>query len=115
MGVRTANSFRAFVTKLAIFVTRAKTGDFDFFPHYTEFLATTDSEMSFPSVKQDLVQYMTNLQANFKERFPELEEVSCRRVQFPFRVHAEACGNLALEVAELQADENQKFTLRIPI
>ena len=51
MGVRTANSFRAFVTKLAIFVTRAKTGDFDFFPHYTEFLATTDSEMSFPSVK----------------------------------------------------------------
>jgi len=32
--------------------------------------------MSFASVKQDLVQYLTNLQANFKERFPELEEVS---------------------------------------
>jgi len=65
--------------------------------------------MSFPSVKQDLVQYLTNLQANFKERFPELEEVSCQHVQFPFRVNAEACGDLALEVAELQADENQKI------
>jgi len=61
--------------KLAIFVTGAKTGYFGLFPHYKEFLATTDSEMSFPSVKQDLVQYLTNLQANFKERFLELVEV----------------------------------------
>ena len=30
-------------------------------------------------------------------------------VQFPFRVDAEFCGNLVLEVAELQADENQKI------
>jgi len=108
-------SIRAFVNKLAIFVTRAKTGDFGLFPHYKEFLATTVSEMSFPSVKQDLVQYLTNLQANFKERFPELEQVSYRHVQFPFRVDAEACGDLALEVVELQPDENQKFSLRIPI
>jgi len=27
-------SIRAFVNKLAIFVTRAKTGDFGLFPHY---------------------------------------------------------------------------------
>ena len=101
-------SIRAFVNKLYIFVTRAKTGDFGLFPHYKEFLATTDSEMSFPSVKQDLVQYLTNLQVNLKERFLELE-VSYRHVQFPFRVDAEACGDLALEVAELQADENQKI------
>jgi len=101
-------SIRAFVNKLAIFVTRAKTGDFGLFPHHKEFLATTDSEMSFPSVKQDLVQYLTNLQVNLKERFPELEEVSHRHVQFPFRVDAEACGDLALEVAELQSSENQK-------
>jgi len=65
--------------------------------------------MSFPSVKQDLVQYLMNLQTNFKERFPELEEVSNRHVQFPFQVDAEACGDLALEAAELQADENQKI------
>ena len=26
-----------------------------------------------------------------------------------------ACGDFALEVAELQADENQKIQLRIPI
>jgi len=52
---------------------------------------------------------LTNLQANFKERFPELEEVSYRHVQFPFGVDAEAFGDLALEVAELQADENQKI------
>ena len=38
-------SIRAFVNKLAIFVTRAETGDFGLFPHYKEFLATTDSEM----------------------------------------------------------------------
>ena len=66
-------------------------------------LSGTDSEMSFPSVKQVLVQNLTNLQANFNESFPELEEVSYRHVQFPFRVDAEACGDLALE-----ADENQK-------
>jgi len=71
---------RAFVNKLAIFVTRAKTGDFGLFPHYKEFLSKTDSDMSFPSVKQDLVQYVTNLQVNLKERFPELEEVSYRHV-----------------------------------
>ena len=65
--------------------------------------------MLFPSEKQDLVQYLTNLQANFKERFPELEEVSYRHVHFPVRVDAEACGDLALEVVELQADENQKI------
>jgi len=71
--------------------------------------------MSFSSVKQDLVQYLTNLQANFKGRFPELVEVSYRHVQFPFRVDAEACGDLALEMAEFQADENQKLSFRIPI
>jgi len=102
-------SICAFVNKLTIFVTRAKTGDFCLFPHYKEFLATTGSEMSFPSVKHDLVQYLTNLQANFKERFPELEEVLYRHVQFPFRVDAEACGDLVLQVTELQADENQKI------
>ena len=106
-------SIRAFVNKLGIFVTRTKTGDFGLFPHYKEFLATTDGEMSFPSVKQDIVQYLTNLLVNFKERFPELEEVSYRHVQFPFRVDAEACGDLALEVAELQADENQKFQFEV--
>jgi len=63
--------------------------------------------MIFPSVKQDLVQYLTILQANFKERFPELEEVY-RHVQLPFRVDVEACGNMALQVAELHADEKQK-------
>jgi len=98
-------SIHAFVNKLAVFVMRAKTGNFDLFPHYKEFLATADSEMSFPSVNQELVQYLTNLQANFKERFPELEEVSYQHVQFPFRVDAGACGDLALEVAELQADK----------
>ena len=51
---------------------------------------------------------MTNLQVNFKERFPELE-VSYWHVQFPFRVDAEACDDLALEVAELQTNENQKI------
>jgi len=100
-------SIRAFDNKLAILVIRAKTGDFGLFPHYKEFFATPDSEISFPSVKQDLVQYLMNLQANCKEHFPELEEVSYRHVQF--QVHAEACGDLPLEVAELQADENQKI------
>jgi len=49
-------SIRAFGNKLTIFVTRANTGDFGLFPHYKEFLTTTDSVMSFPSTKQDLVQ-----------------------------------------------------------
>jgi len=62
-------SVRAFVNKLTIFVIRTKTGDFVFFTHYKEFLATTDSEVtevSFSSVKQYLVQYLTKLQANFE-------------------------------------------------
>jgi len=32
-----------------------------------------------------------------------------QHVQFPFRVDAEACGDFALEVAEYQADKNQKI------
>jgi len=52
---------------------------------------------------------LTNLQANFKERYPELEEVLYQHVQFLFQIDAEACGDLALKVAELQADENQKI------
>ena len=35
--------------------------------------------------------------------------MSYQHVQFPFRVDAEACGDLVLEVAELQVDENQKI------
>jgi len=35
--------------------------------------------------------------------------VSYLYVQLPFRVDAEACGDLASEVAELQADKNQKI------
>jgi len=63
-------SIRAFVNKLAIFATRVKTGDFGLFPHYKEFLATTDSEISFPSVKQDVVQDLTHLQASFQRTLP---------------------------------------------
>jgi len=48
-------SIHAFVNKLAIFITRTNTGYFVLFLHYKEFLATTDTEMSFPSVKKDLV------------------------------------------------------------
>jgi len=58
---------------------------------------------------------LTNLQANFKECFPELEEISYQHVQFAFRVDADAYGDSALEVAELQADKTKKFSLRIPI
>jgi len=72
-------SIRAFVNKLAIFVTRAKTGDFGLFPHYKEFLATTDSEMSFPSVKQDVVQYLTNLQVNLSPVFAR-DKFTCREI-----------------------------------
>jgi len=70
--------------------------------------------MSFPTVKQDLVQYSTNLQANFKERFPQIEEMSYRHLQFQFRIDAEACGDLGLEVTELQM-KTKKFSLRITI
>ena len=101
-------SIRAFVNKLIVFVMWAKTGDFGLFLHDKEFLAPTVSEMSFPSVKQDLIRNLTHLQSNFKERLPELEEVLYLHVQFPFRVDAGAFGDLTLEVAELQTDETQK-------
>jgi len=107
-------SIHAFANKLTIFVTRTKPGDFELLTHYKEFLATRDSEVSFPSVKQDLVKYFTNLQANFKECFSELEEMLYQHVQFQFRVYAEACGDLALEVAELQANKNQNIQFEDP-
>ena len=55
-------SLRAFVNKLAIFVTRAKTGDFGLFPHYKEFLATMDSEMSFPKPRSILDEFASKFQ-----------------------------------------------------
>jgi len=42
--------------------------------------------MSFPSVKQNLVRYLANLQENFKERFPELEEGRIYMFSFHFEL-----------------------------
>ena len=102
-------SIRAFCNKLNIFIARAENDDVSLFPHYQEYFAATDNDICFASVKQDFIQYITKLKANFKERFPELDDRSYQHIQFPFRVHAEACGELALELADLQADFNLKL------
>lgn len=105
---------KAFVSKLTILREQAEADSFSHFHHYLEFAATMDVDfdetLDLTQEKQDLLEYLQNLTVNFSDRFPELLNESFDFVQFPFKTDANQCGSLALEMAELQADNEARVS-----
>ena len=77
-----------------------------------EFAATMDIDfqegLDLVEEKQDLLDYLQNLTEDMNTRFPELTTESLDFVQFPFKTDAKHCGSIALEMAELQADNEAR-------
>lgn len=111
------SAIKAFVSKLQILREQAEADSFCLFPHYMEYTATMDlvfdETLDLSEEKQDLLEYMQKLAANFKDRFPELLTESFDFVQFPFKTDAKQCGSFALEMAELQADNESRVNFDI--
>ena len=77
-----------------------------------KFTATIDidytEELDLIEEKQDLLEYLQNLTENMNARFPDLMTESLDFVQFPFKSDATHSGSIALEMAELQADNKAR-------
>ena len=103
---------KAFVSKLLILQAEAEAENFSLFHHYLEFMATLDIDfdetLDLAKEKQDLLEYLQNLTTNMKVRFPDLQTESYDFVQLPFKTDPRQCGAIALEMAELQADNEAK-------
>ena len=59
--------------------------------------------------KKNLLEYLENLTKNMNARFKHLITECLDFAQFPFKVDAKHCGAIALEMAELQADNEARI------
>ena len=88
----------------------AETNNYSHFCHFQEFNGTIDvdfhEELDFGEVKKDLLDYLKDLTGNMNARFKDLTAESFDLVQFPVKtdIGTTNCGAIALEMAELQAD-----------
>ena len=72
-----------------------------------------DETLDFAEEKQDLLEYLQKLAENFQDRFPDLLTESFDIVQFPFKTDVKQCGSFALEMAELQADNEARVNFDV--
>ncbi|XP_077965514.1 zinc finger BED domain-containing protein 5-like [Styela clava] len=72
-------------------------------------------ELDFGEAKKDLLDYLRNLTENMNLRFKDLIAESFDFVQFPFKtdIFITNCGAIALEMAELQADDEARFNFDV--
>ena len=105
-------AIKAFVSKLQILRKEAEADSYSHFHHYLEFTATKDIDfneaLDLAEEKQDLLDYLQNLTGNMNARFRELLTESFHFVQFPFKTDAKLSGSIALEMVELQADNEAR-------
>ena len=105
-------AIKAFVSKLQIIQEEAEADSYSHLHHYLEFTATKDIDfdeaLDLAEEKQDLLKYLQNLRGNMNARFPKLLTESFDFVQFPFKTDAKQCGSIALEMADLQADNEAR-------
>lgn len=105
-------AIKAFVCKLQILQEEAEADSYSHLHHYLEFIATKDIDfdeaLDLAEEKQDLLGYLQNLRENMNVRFPKLLTESFDFVQFPFKTDAKQCGSIALEMADLQADNEAR-------
>ena len=106
------SSIKAFVSKMQILREEAKTNNYSHFCHFQEFNATVDvdfyEELDLEEAKKDLLHYLENLTANMNARFKDLIAESLDFAQFPFKADTKHCGAIALEMAELQEDNEAR-------
>nr|XP_039258042.1 uncharacterized protein LOC120334603 [Styela clava] len=72
-------------------------------------------ELDFGEAKKDLLDYLRNLTENMNLRFKDLIAESFDFVQFPFKtdIFITNCGAIALEMAELQADVEERINFDV--
>lgn len=63
--------------------------------------------------KYNLVDYLHTLSGKLNNRFPNLFIESFDYVQFPFKVDDSKCDSFALEMADLQADNEAKINFEV--
>ena len=110
------SSIKAFVSKIQI-LRESKTNNYSYFCHFQEFNATIDvdfhEELDLEEAKKDLLDYLENLTGNMIERFKDLIAEILDFVQFPFKADTKHCGAIALEIAELQADNEARINFNV--
>ena len=113
------SSIKVFVSKMQILRKEADTNNYSRFCHFQEFNATIDvnfhEELDFGEAKKDLLDYLKNLTGNMNARFKDLISESLDFVQFPFKtdIGTTNCGAIALEMAELQADNEARINFDV--
>ena len=63
--------------------------------------------------KKDLLDYLENLTGNMNARFKDLIAESLDFAQFPFKANNKHCDAIALEMAELQADNQTRISFDV--
>ena len=63
--------------------------------------------------KKDLLDYLENLTGNMNARFKDLIADSLDFAQFPFKADTKHCDAIALEMAELQADNQTRISFDV--
>ena len=113
------SSIKAFVRKIQILQKKAETDNYSHFYHFHEFNATIDNdfhgELDFEEAKKDLLDYLENLTRYMNARFKDLIAESFGFVQYPFKTHIGTtnCGTIALEMSELQADNEARINFDV--
>lgn len=105
-------AIKVFVSKLQILREETKADSYSHFHHYLEFTAAKDIDfheaLDLAEEKQDLLNYLQNLTGNMNARFSELLTESFDFVQFPFKIDVKQCCSSAVEMAELQANNEAR-------
>ena len=111
------SSIKAFVSKMHILREEAKTNNYSHFCHFQEFNGTIDidfhEELDLEEAKKDLLDYLENLTGNMNARFKDLIAESLDFAQFLFKADTKHCGAIALEMAELQADNEARINFDV--
>ena len=113
------SSIKAFVSKMQILQKETETDNYSHFSHFLEFNATIGidfhEELDFGEAKKDLLDYLENLTRNMNARSKGLIAESFDFVHFPFKtdIGTTNCGTIALEMAELQADNEARINFDV--
>ena len=113
------SSIKAFVSKMQILRKEAETNNYSRFRHFQEFNAAIDvdfhEELDFGEAKKDLLDYLKNLTGNKNARFKDLIAESLDFIQFSCKtdIGTTNCGAIALEMAELQADNEARINFDV--
>ena len=87
------------------------------FGHFQKFNATIDvdfhEKLNLQEAKKDLLDYLENLTENMIARFKDLIAESLDFAQFPFKADTKHRGAIALEMAELQTDNEARINFNV--